>query len=118
MDMRTNKIELGAVKIHRDVIVSIASIAALEIKGVKQIGITSPVSGIIELFGFKGVPAIKVEFNKNDEIRIEVPLIILYGYSIPEIAEKVQDNIRQALETMLDKTPRDIYISVQGIEKG
>lgn len=118
MDIRTNKIELGAVKIHRDVIISIASIAALEIKGVKQIGITSPVSGIIELFGFKGVPAIKVEFNKNDEIRLEVPLIVKYGYSVPEIVEKVQENIRQALETMLDKSARDIQISIQGIEKG
>ena len=34
-----------------------------------------------------------------------------------EIAEGVQENVRQALEKMLDKSPRDISISIQGIEK-
>ncbi len=116
--MHTNKMELGAVKIHKNVIASISSIAALEIEGVTRIGKSSPACGIIELFGFKSIGVIKVEFNKNGEIRLVVPLVIKYGCHIPDLAEKVQDNIRHALEKMLDKSPRDIHISILGVEKG
>lgn len=111
-----SKIDLGAVKIHKNVIASIASIAALENEGVKQIGRPANFN-VGELLGLKSSKAIKVDFGKNDEIRLEIPLIVKYGYSIPEIAEGVQENVRQALEKMLDKSPRDISISIQGIDK-
>lgn len=116
MNIHTDKIEVGAVKIHKNVISSIASIAALEIEGVKQIA-KAPGIDFFAFLGFKSSGMIRVEFGKNDEMRLKVPLIVKYGYSIPEIAENVQDNVRQALEKMLDKSPRDIHISIQGIEK-
>lgn len=114
---KTSKLEVGTVKIHEDVIASIAGIAALEIEGVKQIGKRKNFS-IMELLGIKSLRSgIKVEFGKNDEILIEVPLTIKYGFNISEVAESAQEGIRQALEKMIDKTPRDIRISVQAIEK-
>ena len=115
--MRTNsKIDIGAVKIHKNVIASIASAAALEIEGVRQIGSYSRLN-IWGLMGLENPNSIRVEFNKNDEIRIEIPLIVSYGYNIALIAESVQENVRQAIEKMIDKTPRDIHINIQGIYK-
>ena len=107
--MRTNsKTDNPAVKIHKNVIASIAARAAMEIEGVQQIG-RSPIAAIDirGLLGIKNVPRVKVDFNKNDEIKIEIPLIVKYGYNIPVIAESAQENIRQAIEKMLDKTPRE-----------
>ena len=113
---KNSKIDVGAVKIHKKVIASIASIAALENEGVKQIGKLANFD-IATLLGLKSPGAIKVEFGKNDEIKVEIPLIVKYGCNIPEIAERVQESVRQAIERMTDKIPRDISINIQGIEK-
>lgn len=114
---KTSKLEVGAVKIHKDVIASIAGIAALEIEGVSQIGKRKDFC-VIELLGIKSPRSgIRIEFGKNDEIVLNVPLTIKYGYNISEVAESAEARIRQAIEKMLDKAPRDIRISIQGIEK-
>ena len=117
MEVNPNKLQLGAVKIHKDVIASIASIAALEIEGVRQIGKGASLVNIFELLGLAKAKPIQVEFGKNDDIKLEIPLIVKYGANISEIAEKVQENVRLNLEKMLDRSPRDISINIQGIEK-
>ena len=56
--------ELGAVKIHKDVIASIASIASLEVEGVKKIG-GDLKANLYELFGKKGQKGIKVTLRTS-----------------------------------------------------
>ncbi len=108
--------DLGTIKIHKNVIASIASLAASEIEGVKRIGGDFK-SGILELMGKKSSSAIKVIIDKNEEVRLEVPLIVKYGYNIAEIAVKVQENVRNALEKMTNLSIKDINVNIQGIEK-
>jgi len=108
--------DLGTIKIHKNAIASIASIAAANIEGVKRVG-GNLQSGLFSLLGKKSYSAIKVEINKNGEASIEVPLIIKYGYNIPEIANKVQENIRLSLEKMTSLSVKDIDIKVKAIEK-
>ncbi|MDD5097051.1 MAG: Asp23/Gls24 family envelope stress response protein [Candidatus Omnitrophica bacterium] len=117
MNRDESRNDLGVVRIHKNVIASISSIAATEIEGVKKVG-KDIKSGIMELLGQKSFSAIKVDISKNEEVKVEVPLIIKYGYNIPDVASKVQENVRQALEKMSNLSIRDINISVQGIERG
>ena len=107
--------DLGMVRVHNNVIASIASIAATEVDGVKNIGANFR-SGFLELIGRKNSGGIQVEIDKNDELRLEVPLVIKYGYNIPEIASQVQENIRNALERMTSITIKDININILGVE--
>ena len=109
--------DLGNIKIHKNVIASIASIAAVEIEGVKRIGGDFR-SGILELIGKKALMVIKVDIDKNDEMRLEVPLVVKYGFNIPDIANKAQENIRNALEKMTNLSIKYININVQAIERG
>jgi uncharacterized alkaline shock family protein YloU len=109
--------ELGTVRIHKNVIASISSIAASEIEGVKKVG-ASFQSSLFELIGQKSFLAIKVDISKNEEVRVGIPLVIKYGYNIPEIASRVQENVRQALEKMSNLSIKDINVNVQGIERG
>ena len=117
MHKEESQTDLGKIRIHKNVIASIASIAAVEIDGVKRIGGDFK-SGILELIGKKTLMAIKVEIDKNEEIRVEVPLVIKYGFNIPDIANKVQENIGKALEKMTSLSIKYININVQGIERG
>ncbi len=109
--------ELGVLRIHKNVISSISSIAAIEIDGVKRVG-KDLKSGLFELVGNKFSSAIKVEISKNEEVKVEIPLVIKYGYNIPDIARNVQENVRQALEKMSSLSIKDINVSVIGIERG
>jgi uncharacterized alkaline shock family protein YloU len=117
MRKEESRTDLGMIRIHKNVIASIASLAAAEIEGVKRIGGDFK-SGLLELIGKKFLPTIRVEIDKNDEVRLDIPVVIKYGFNIPEVANKVQENIRNALEKMTNISIRDININVQGIEKG
>jgi uncharacterized alkaline shock family protein YloU len=117
MNRDESRNELGSVRIHRNVISSIASIAALEIDGVKRVG-SSLKSSLLELVGQKSSFAIKVDISKNEEVKVEIPLVIKYNYNIPDIASRVQENVRQALERMSNLSIKDINVNVQGIERG
>jgi len=117
MHREESRTDLGVVRIHKNVIASIASIAAQEIPGVKKVGGDFK-SGILEFIGKKGVASIRVEIDKNEEVRVEIPLVIKYGFNIPEIANKVQESVRSALEKMTNLLIKYVYIIVQGIERG
>ena len=117
MNRDESRNELGAVRIHKNVISSISSIAALEIEGVKRVG-TNLRSSLLELFGQKSYLAIKVDISKNEEVKVEIPLIIKFGYNIPDTANRVQENVRQALEKMSNLSVKDINVNVKGIERG
>lgn len=117
MNRDESQTDLGTVRIHKNVIASIAALSANEIEGVKRVGGDFK-SGVLELIGKKSTAAIKVEFNKNNEVKLEIAIVIKYGFNIPEVAALVQDNVRSALEKMTNLSVRDININVQAIEKG
>jgi len=117
MNRDESRNELGVVRIHKNVIASISSLAAAEIEGVRRVG-GNLRSGLFELIGQKSPSAIKVDISKNEEVKVEIPLIIKYGYNIPDIASRVQENVRQALEKMSNLSIKDINVNVQGIERG
>jgi len=117
MNRDESRNELGILRIHKNVISSIASIASIEIEGVKRVGRDFK-SGLAELLGKKISSAIKVEITKNEEVKVQIPLIIKYGYNIPEIASRVQENVRLALEKMSNLSVKEINVNVQGIERG
>jgi uncharacterized alkaline shock family protein YloU len=117
MNRDESRNELGVLRIHKNVISSISSIAASEIEGVKRVG-KNLKSGLLDFLGKKFFSAIKVDISKNEEVKVEIPLIIKYGYNIPEIANRVQENVRLALEKMSNLSIKEINVNVQGIERG
>ncbi len=113
----SDKFSMGEVKIHENVIISIASIASYEIDGVERIG-KKPGFNLLNFLGFENSKGITVEINKAGDLKsIQIPLIVKYGYNISEIAERVQENVRHEIEKITDKTPRNITINIQEIEK-
>jgi len=117
MHREESRTDYGIIRIHDNVIASVAAIAATEIEGVKSVGKDFK-TGILELIDRKNSSSIKVEKDKNGDITLQIPLIIKYGVNIPEIANKVQENVRQALEKMTNLSIKDINVNVQGIERG
>jgi len=109
--------DLGAVKIHKEVIAAIATIAVSETEGAIKLK-NDLKSSLAEFLGKKDYPGITVTFDKGNRVRLEVRINVKYGYHIPDIAAKVQENIRNSIEKMTDLNLTDINVNIQGIERG
>lgn len=109
--------DLGKVRVHKKVIASIALIAAKEIDGVARIG-GSLSSGLYDLLGkFIGTNIIGVEFDKGGEVMVRIPVVIKYGFNLPEVAAKIQENIKLSIERTTDITVKDVDVDIQSVEK-
>ena len=109
--------DLGIIKIHNDVIASIAYLTTLDVDGVSRV-CENIKSRLLNAIGKKTQGgAIDVRQDKNDQVVVVLPLIVKYGYNIPEVATKVQERVKGAIEEATDLTPREIIIKIKGVEK-
>jgi uncharacterized alkaline shock family protein YloU len=116
MDKETAKTSFGIIKIHKKVIASIASISCLETEGVSRLHNRFAFK-IFKFLNNKQEDAIEVDIYKNGEIGLNLSIIIKYGYNIPEVAYKVQENIQLALEKFTNMTVRYVNVTVKGVER-
>lgn len=102
--------DLGKIEISPEVIEIIAGLAAVEVMGVGDMH-----GGVVEkLSGKKYGRGVKVDLTDTGVV-IDVQLSMDYGVSIPEVAEKVQDNIARALKQMTALDVHEVNIHVVGI---
>ena len=96
----------GQVKISNDVIATIAGLAAMEIDGVET---TSTFTD--KLLKNNGV---KIQIEE-DEVSLDVMIIIDYGIAIQDVAPKVQENVKNTVETMTGLNVEAVNVNVQSI---
>ncbi|MDX8046027.1 Asp23/Gls24 family envelope stress response protein [Gracilibacillus sp. S3-1-1] len=105
---------LGKIEIAPDVLEVIAGIATTEVPGVSSMR-GNFATGFAERLGKKTHgKGIKVELF-NDAVSIDVYIVIEYGHSIPTVAEKIQSNIRQAIENMTAIMMKEINVHIVGV---
>src|SRR3989338_5233280 len=93
------KTDLGVIKLHKEVISSIANLAAQEVEGVHGLQ-PNMLSSLAELFGRKSYDrGVKVELGEADA-KITLFVIVKYGVNIPDVASALQENVKQAIEKM------------------
>jgi uncharacterized alkaline shock family protein YloU len=115
LEMSHDENGLGKVEIAPEVIEVIASIAASEVEGVTQMR-GSFAAGVVERLGKKNHgKGVKVELAEEG-IKVDVYCVMKFGVSIPVVAQKIQDNIRQALLNMTALDATEVNIHVVGIQ--
>lgn len=106
--------ESASVRIADDVVAVIASIAATEVEGVAGMS-GGLVSGMAEMLGKKQLSkGVKVQVGEK-ECALDLFLVVEYGVRIPEVAQRVQENVKRAVESMTGLKVVEINIHVQGI---
>src|SRR3954465_2365732 len=114
LEMSAGSNNLGKIEIAPEVIEVIAGIAASEVEGVAQMR-GNFASGGVERLGKKNHgKGVKVELL-DEGIKVDVYCVIKFGVSIPTVAGKIQDNIRQALLNMTALEAEAVNIHVVGI---
>ncbi len=104
----------GKVEIAPEVIEVIAGIAASEVEGVAQMR-GNFATGVVERLGMKSHgKGIRVELTEEG-IKVDVFCLMKFGVSIPTVAQKVQDHIRQTLYNMTALEVEEVNIHIVGV---
>lgn len=104
------------VNVASEVVSSIAGVVISKIDGVSKMngGFTGEISEAIS--GKKKFSkGIKVDVNDKNA-RIEMNVIVRYGVIIPELAQRIQTEVKQEVEKMTGLQVVGIIINIQGIE--
>lgn len=114
MTEKSVKTDLGAVKIRNGVISAIASVAALEVKGVVEMkkGIATGMFRILSKKNFQ--QGVRIALS-NSKIRLDISIIVEYGAKIPEIAKMVQENVKKSVEKMTGLSLVEVNINIRGM---
>ncbi|MCR5238456.1 MAG: Asp23/Gls24 family envelope stress response protein [Lachnospiraceae bacterium] len=105
----------GEVKIADDVVASIAAIAAGEVDGVSAMAgnISDKLMNSVGMHVGTGT-GVRVDVAGN-MVRVDIALVIKYGHNIMETSKKVQDKVKNSIETMTGLNVTDVNIRITGV---
>lgn len=113
-NQRDRTTDLGIVRINNNAITTIASIAAMEVKGVRKMG-GGLRRTVCEFFLRKtAMRGVKIEM-KDSEVKLTVSIIVEYAVHIPKIADDVQENVKRAVERMTGLILSEVDVVVEGV---
>lgn len=111
--------DTGVIKIADNVVAVIASIAALETEGIAAMS-----GGIAEglakrVSGKQAQRGVSVEID-DDQARIDLRIVVKFGYKIDHVCRLAQQHVKEAVESMTGLHVEQVNIRVEGVdfEKG
>jgi uncharacterized alkaline shock family protein YloU len=111
---KTEHNDVGSIRIADEVVGIIAGLAATEVSGVAGMS-AGLVGGIAEMLGKKNLSkGVKVEVGER-EAAVDLYIIVEYGVRIPDIALRVQENVKRGIESMTGLDVVEVNIHVQGV---
>ena len=110
-----NHEEFGTVKRANDVVAMIAGLAATEVDGVGAMvgNITNELMGKVGMK--KQTKGVKVDILDGN-VSVELAVTLEYGFNIPTTCNKVQEKVKNAIETMTGFKVSDVNIRIVGIK--
>ncbi len=105
---------LGTIEVAPRVVEIIAGVAASEIDGVSKM-YGSLANSFGELLGRSDHGRGVKLTSQNDNLTIDIDVYIDYGVSVPKLAAKIQDRVKQQVTLMTDLNVSEVNIHVKGI---
>lgn len=105
---------IGDIKVSSNVVMTIAAVAALEVKGVHSLQGTAA-DEIVTMLKLKNLAqGVRIEIE-NNQARVALAIILEYGYSIPKISAQVQEKVKSAIETMTGLEVLSVNVRIGGV---
>ena len=116
MDMQNMDLMGGSLQISTDVIAKIARCAAMEIDGVADVSCgrqqSKKAKELLEMVNLQ--PPVTVEMREGTA-DITLNLIVRFGTCVPVMAEKVQKNVKSAVQNMTRVTVSRVNLVIAGL---
>lgn len=104
----------GKLSCNKKILLSIISLATKEINGVSSL--VSDKDCIFSKIFKNKYPGIKIAFTKNGELIVDVSIIIMNGFKVPDVAFRVQENIKNNILSMLDMRVAKVNVNILGVD--
>ena len=104
----------GKITLDRNILVSIINLAAKEINGVESV--CNKHRSFFKKMLKRDDDGVEIKFEKNGALTIDVYINIYIGFNVPDIAYRVQENVRNSLATMVALKPMKINVHIVDVE--
>ena len=114
IDTNMESTQGGKIVFADDVVATIAFLAAGDVEGVHAM-IGTTMEGLGEKLGKKNyTKGVKVEVG-SEECACDITIVVKYGYRIQAVAQKVQEEIKNAIATMTGLRVVEVNVNVNSI---
>ena len=114
MDLQNMDLQGGSLQISTEVIAKIARCAALEVEGVAEASCGTQNKKLKDLLEASIQPPVAVEM-RDGTAELTLHLIMASGARIPAVAEKVQENVKSAVQNMTSVTVSRVNLVIAGL---
>ena len=114
MDLQNMDLQGGSLQISTEVIAKIARCAALEVEGVAEVSCGTQHKKLKDLLEASIQPPVAVEM-RDGTAELTLHLIMASGARIPAVAEKVQENVKSAVQNMTSVTVSRVNLVIAGL---
>lgn len=114
MDLQNMDLQGGSLQISTEVIAKIARCAALEVEGVAEVSCGTQNKKLKDLLEASIQPSVAVEM-RDGTAELTLHLIMASGARIPAVAEKVQENVKSAVQNMTSVTVSRVNLVIAGL---
>lgn len=115
MDLQNTDLQGGTLQISTEVIAKIARCAALEIDGVAEVSCGSQNKKLRNLLEISSIQTPVTVEMRDGTANITLHLMVRFGARIPAIAEKVQENVKNAVQNMTNVTVSRVNLVIAGL---
>lgn len=99
----------GKITCDRSVLTSIINLATREINGVESY---TKKSFLKKIFASKKDESTKIRFEENGSLAVDIYINVDPNISVPDVAYKIQENVKNSLATMVGMKPKTINIHI------
>ena len=114
MDLQNMDLQGGSLQISTEVIAKIARCAALEVEGVAEVSCGTQNKKLKDLLEASIQPPVAVEM-RDGTAELTLHLIMASGARIPVVAEKVQENVKSAVQNTTSVTVSRVNLVIAGL---
>ena len=115
MELQNMDLRGGSLQISTEVLGKIARCAALEVAGVAEVSCGSQNRKVKDFLERANVQSPVTVEMRDGTAEITLHLVVAFGARIPSVAEKVQENIKTAVQNMTNVTVSRVDLVIAGL---
>ena len=115
MELQNMDLRGGSLQISTEVLGKIARCAALEVAGVAEVSCGSQNRKVKDFLERANVQSPVTVEMRDGTAEITLHLVVAFGARIPAVAEKVQENVKTAVQNMTNVTVSRVDLVIAGL---
>ena len=115
MELQNMDLRGGSLQISTEVLGKIARCAALEVAGVAEVSCGSQNRKVKDFLERANVQSPVTVEMRDGTAGITLHLVVAFGARIPSVAEKVQENVKTAVQNMTNVTVSRVDLVIAGL---